>query len=60
MGHKICLKTNCCHNAVASAVYQCLKCIPKTDYENAFQKWLKRLKLCVSHNWEYFEGKKKK
>ena len=47
-------------NAVASAVYQCLKRIPKTDYENAFRKWLKRLKLCVSHNGEYFEGTKKK
>ena len=43
-------------NAVASAVYQCLKRIPKTDYENAFRKWLKTLKLCVSHNGEYFEG----
>ena len=47
-------------NAVVSAVYQCLKRIPKTDYENAFRKWLKRLKLCVSHNGEYFEGNKKK
>ena len=42
------------HNAVASAVYQCLKRIPKMDYENAFWKWLKRLKLFVSHNGEYF------
>ena len=47
-------------NAVVSAVYQCLKRIPETDYENAFRKWLKRLKLCVSHNGEYFEGNKKK
>ena len=46
-------------NAVASSVYQCLKRIPKTDYENAFRKWLKRLKMCVSHNGEYFEGNKK-
>ena len=47
-------------NAVASAVYQCLKRMPKPDYKNAFRKWLKRLKLCVSHNGEYFEGNKKK
>ena len=47
-------------NAVASVVNRCLKRIPKTDYENAFREWLKRLKLCVSHNGEYFEGNKKK
>ena len=47
-------------NAVASAVYQCLKRIPKKDYENAFRNWLKRLKLCISHNGDYFEGNKKK
>ena len=47
-------------NAVASAVYRCMKRIPKTDYENAFRKELRRLKLCVSHNGEYFEGNKKK
>ena len=47
-------------NAVASAVYQCLKRIPKKEYENSFRKWLKRLKLCISHNGEYFEGNKMK
>ena len=47
-------------NAVASAVYQCLKRILKTDYEIAFRKWLKRLKLCVSHNGEYCGENKKK
>ena len=31
----------CSPNAVVSAVYQCLKRIPKTYYENAFWKWLK-------------------
>ena len=36
---------------MASALYHCLKHIPKTDYESDFRKWLKRLKLCVSHNW---------
>ena len=40
--------------AVGLAVYQCLKHIPETDYENAFWKWLNRLKLCVSHNGVYF------
>ena len=45
-------------NAMASAVYQCLKRIPKTYYENAFPKWLKRLKLCVSHKWEYLKETK--
>ena len=40
---------------MASAVYQCLKRIPKTDYENAFRKWLKRLNLCVSHNGEFLK-----
>ena len=47
------------HNVVVSAVYQCLKHIPKTDYESAFRKWLKKLKSCVSLNGEFFEGNKK-
>ena len=42
--------------AVTSAVYQCLKHIAKTDFENALWKWLKRLTLCVFQN----EGNKKK
>ena len=45
---------------VASAVFQGLKHIPKTAYENAFRKLLKILKLCVSLNGEYFEGNKKR
>lgn len=47
-------------NAVCSAVYQCFLGIPKTDYEKAFRNWLERLKVCISHNGEYFEGNKVK
>ena len=32
------------------------KIIPRKDYENAFKNWIKRLKLCLSHSGEYFEG----
>ena len=39
-----------------SAIFQCLKSIPRTDYENAFKNWINRLKLCLSHGGEYFEG----
>ena len=38
------------------AIFQCLNSIPRKDYENAFENWIKRLKLCVSHGGEYFEG----
>ena len=41
---------------LGSAVFQCLNSIPRKDYENAFENWIKRLKLCVSHGGEYFEG----
>ena len=44
--------------ALGSAVFQCLAGIPREDYENAFRRWIKRLKLCVSHKGEYFEGMK--
>jgi transposase len=47
-------------SAVGSAIHQCLLRIPKKDFENAFRMWLKRLKLCVSHKGEYFEGNKQK
>ena len=39
-----------------SAIFQRLNSIPRKDYENAFENWIKRLKLCVSHGGEYFEG----
>ena len=34
----------------------CLNSIPRQDYKNAFKIWIKRLKLCVSHGGDYFEG----
>ena len=43
---------------VGSAVFQCLKGVPKKDYENAFRMWIKRLQLCIKYRWEYFEGMK--
>lgn len=43
-------------HALGSAISQCLKGIPKDHYENAFKCWIKRLKLCISHGGEYFEG----
>ena len=38
------------------AIFQCLNSIPRKDYKNAFKNWIKRLKLCLSHGGEYFEG----
>ena len=37
------------------AIFQCLNNIPRKDYENAFKNWIERLKLCQSHDGEYFE-----
>lgn len=45
-------------NAIGSAIFQYLKTIPKKDYQGAFQNWIKRLKLCIKVNGEYFEGMK--
>ncbi|XP_062578762.1 histone-lysine N-methyltransferase SETMAR-like [Saccostrea cucullata] len=42
--------------AVGSALYQCLKGIPKSAYKSAFQKWIQRLKKCIKVKGEYFEG----
>ena len=42
--------------SLGSAIFQCLNSIPQKDYENAFKNWIKRLKLCLSHGGEYFEG----
>ena len=41
---------------LGSAIFQCLNSIPRKDYKNAFKNWIKRLKLCLSHGGEYFEG----
>ena len=43
---------------LGSAIFQCLNSIPQKDYENAFKIWIRRLKLCLSHGGEYFEGLK--
>ena len=41
---------------LGSGIFQCLNRIPQKDYANAFKNWIKRLKLCLSHGGEYFEG----
>ena len=43
-------------SSLGSAIYQCLKQIPKEDYLPAFNNWVKRLQKCVSVMGEYFEG----
>ena len=43
-------------SALGSALYQCLLCIPKTDYAAAFRSWIERLELCVKVKGDYFEG----
>ena len=45
---------------LVSAIFQCLNSIPRKDSENAFKNWTKRLKLCLSHGGEYFEGLRKR
>lgn len=45
---------------IGSAVYQCLRAIPKAAYEKAFKDWIRRLKCCILHKGEYFEGNKMK
>ena len=42
-------------SSLGSAIYQCLKQIPKEDYLSAFHDWVKRLQKCVSVKGEYFE-----
>jgi hypothetical protein len=43
-------------SALGSAVFQYLRTIPKQSYKNVFYDWLKRLKLCVQHKGDYFDG----
>ena len=38
---------------LGSAIFQCLNSIHRKDYENAFENWIKRLKLCVTW-WRVF------
>ena len=49
-------RKNQTRKSLGSAIFQCLNSIPRKDYENAFKNWIKRLKLCLSHGSEYFEG----
>ena len=41
---------------VGSALFQCLKGIPKQAFKDAFTQWLHRLEKCVEAKGEYFEG----
>ena len=43
-------------SSVGSAIYQCLRQIPKENYLSAFRDWVKTLQKCVSVKGEYFEG----
>ena len=43
-------------SSLGSAIYQCLKQIPKEDFYLLFRDWVKRLQKCVSVKGEYFEG----
>ena len=43
-------------SSLGSAIYLCLRQIPKEDYLSAFRDWVKRLQKCVSVKGEYFEG----
>jgi hypothetical protein len=35
-----------------------LHAIPKMEYQDCFQKWQQRWKLCINAAGEYFEGNK--
>ena len=43
-------------SSLGSAIYQCLKQIPKEDYLSAFRGWVKTLQKRVSVKGEYLEG----
>lgn len=45
-------------SGLGSAVYQCLRLIPRADYSDAFRQWKLRLQKCISVGGEYFEGMK--
>ena len=45
-------------SALGSAIYQCLRGIPKKAYFFAFTEWISRLEKCVSVKGEYLEGLK--
>ena len=43
-------------SSLGSAIYQCLRQIPKEDYLSAFCDWIKKLQKCFSLKGECFEG----
>ena len=44
---------------LSKAVNSELRDIPKEEYRTAFDKWRRRLQMCVARGGEYFEGLKK-
>jgi transposase len=38
---------------MGTAVYHCLKVIPKEAYERCYQNWEEKLKLCIEQNGQY-------
>ena len=45
-------------SAFGSAIFKCLRGIPKKAYFSAFTEWILRLEKCVSVKGEHFEGLK--
>ena len=42
-------------NSLQQAVTKELRAIPKDEFKKTFQKWIERMKLCVTNQGEYFE-----
>ena len=40
---------------MGSAIFQYMKAVPPEDYKKVFYDWIKRLKLVLQHEGEYFE-----
>ena len=40
---------------LGSAIFQYMKAIPREDFKKVFLDWIKRLKLVIQHQGEYFE-----
>jgi [histone H3]-lysine36 N-dimethyltransferase SETMAR len=38
---------------MGTAIYQCLKVLPKEAYQRCFENWEEKLKLCIEHGGEY-------
>ena len=43
---------------LGAATFDLFRGVPEKDYEKAFKDWIKRLKLRISVEGEYFEGLK--